>query len=247
MFCLRNHKNTEGEHQPSCLYTLLQVSSPCTCGQEFSTEVDGRSSSNHRLGATPQISFVGCYLICSQISADQKACAGDGIELELLHRVIIDYASNSAAAHWPWIQLEVIIRFKLMHPNWEGWNLRRTLGIVVWSGNIPKERGVTEFCWGKYHALQNCCGRKSHQSPLLQMSESKKSQDDGRWPSPVESQMPIIIITIISIITTNLLGTFSVPDIELSILQIASDSILLTKGSQNAAQRPSTVCPCFCK
>ena len=32
-------------------------------------------------------------------SAGQKAWAGDGIELELFHRVIIDYASNSTAAH----------------------------------------------------------------------------------------------------------------------------------------------------
>ena len=51
--------------------------------------------------------------------------------------------------------------------------------------------------------------------------------------------MPIIIIiTIIPIITIILLGTFCVPDIELSILQRVSDSILLTKGWQKAPQRP---------
>lgn len=44
-------------------------------------------------------SFVGCYLICGQISTDQKAWTGDCIELELLYRVIIDYVSNSTAAH----------------------------------------------------------------------------------------------------------------------------------------------------
>lgn len=78
------------------------------------------------------------------------------------------------------------------------------------------------------------------------MSESKKPQDSGERPSPVNWQMPIIITVIISsIITIILLGTFYVPDIGLSILQIASDSILLTKGWQTAAQRPNTACPCF--
>lgn len=128
---LWSHEDTEDGHQPSCFHILLRVASPQVCGQQFSTEADGKYSSNHRPSAVPQTSFVEYYLACSQISTDQKAWAGDGMELELLHRVIIDYASNSTAAHWLWIQLEVIIHFKHVS-SWKGWNLQRTLGIPAW-------------------------------------------------------------------------------------------------------------------
>lgn len=79
------------------------------------------------------------------------------------------------------------------------------------------------------------------------MSESKKPQKDGRQPSPVDRQMPVTAIIIIIISTTAiiLLGTFYVPDTELSILQIASDSTLLDKGWQTTAQGLDPACPVF--
>lgn len=79
------------------------------------------------------------------------------------------------------------------------------------------------------------------------MSESKKPQEDGRLPSPVDRQMPVTAIIIITISTTAiiLLGLFYVPDTELSILQIASDSTLLDKGWQTTAQGLDPACPVF--
>ena len=79
------------------------------------------------------------------------------------------------------------------------------------------------------------------------MSESKKPQKDGRQPSPVDRQMPVTAIIIITISTTAiiLLGLFYVPDTELSILQIASDSTLLDKGWQTTAQGLDPACPVF--
>ena len=79
------------------------------------------------------------------------------------------------------------------------------------------------------------------------MSESKKPQEDGRVPSPVDRQMPVTAIIIITISTTAiiLLGLFYVPDTELSILQIASDSTLLDKGWQTTAQGLDPACPVF--
>lgn len=50
-------------------------------------------------GEKPQNSFVGHYLIWSQISADQKAQLGKDIDLEVLHGVSIDYVLNGTVEY----------------------------------------------------------------------------------------------------------------------------------------------------